>query len=363
MIRPVRRLRQAFFLLRKRPWPLVSGLLVLLIWLTDLQVPTELSLFVFNLLPIGLVSWYASARAAYLLSGLSALLWLFSDLFIDPWFSNRALLVINMGLKVSLFIGSAYLLSKLRQALIALARRNQELAEANEMKTLFLGMASHDLRSPLSGILLTADLLQEQLQDSPPDLEDARRNVARLSEAGIRLKRMLDNYLDYARIESGGFVARRRNVDLHEWLQRILEVEEPLAANRNIRIETRYQTQGPQWCFDPDLMELALINLLSNALKFTPAGTVVTVEFETTEDGCTLRVKDQGPGMGNFASQAFDKFRRRGAKILNGEKSTGLGLYIVRKAVEAHGGQARAFDLPEGGACLEIRIPKGNAED
>ena len=358
----MRSLRHALLMLRKRPWPLVATLLVLLIWLTDLKVSSELSLFVFNLLPIGIMCWYGSVRAAYMLSGLSAVLWLSSDLFIDPWFSNRVLLAINIGLKVSLFIGSAYLLSKLKQALVALARRNQELAEANEMKTLFLGMASHDLRSPLSGILLTADLLQEQLQDSPPDLEDARRNVARLSEAGIRLKRMLDNYLDYARIESGGFVARRRVVDLRDWLQRILEAEEPLAANRNIRIEARYQTQGPEWCFDPDLMELALINLLSNALKFTPPGTTVTVEFETTDDDCTLRVKDQGPGMGNFASQAFDKFRRRGAKICNGEKSTGLGLYIVRKAVEAHGGQARAFDLPEGGACLEVRIPRGEPD-
>lgn len=245
----------------------------------------------------------------------------------------------------------------LQQAVENLNNRNTELAELNELKNTFIGMAAHDLRNPLAAIRLVAQILLDQNAAGNTDPAFQSQLLTRIQEAGVRMGVMLDNYLDNSRIEAGGFQRELRNTNVETWSRQVIESVLPLAAAKDIRVESTTTVGDATRCFDPDLLELAVTNLMTNAIKFSRKGSVVHVEFAGEGDTLAVRVTDQGPGLPANAENLFEKFHTGPARPQSGERSTGLGLYIVLKIAEVHGGTAQARNVPGGGSCFEIRIP------
>lgn len=218
----------------------------------------------------------------------------------------------------------------------------------------FLGMVSHDLRNELSGIGLSVGLMLKHAGDD----ESGRRvfraatNVQRIN---LRMSRLLGDLLDVASIDVGRFTVVREDHDLSRTVNDVIESFGPLASAKGISLATKGLDQPLVGCVDHQRIHQVLGNLLTNALKYTPEGGRVTVCAERKRDKAWLVVMDTGSGIaGDRLGAIFDRFSR-GAPA--GHKGLGLGLYIARTIVEAHGGRIWAESEPGRGSTFSFTLP------
>jgi signal transduction histidine kinase len=242
-----------------------------------------------------------------------------------------------------------HLVEELRQANSALEAkvqaRTQELSEKNAalqamntLKNEFLGMAAHDLRSPIGNI----ESLVEVILDSDADMAHEERlelvsMIRNLSEGMITL---LDDLLDIAAIESGKIDLRLTPVSLSAYLKEIEGYHRLWGERKKIDLVIEVTAGLPPLLFDTERIRQVLNNLLSNAIKFSPMHTVVTLAVYPVANGVEISVTDQGAGIPpEEQSKLFGAFQRASTKPTAGEHSTGLGLSICKKIVELHGGR------------------------
>ena len=170
-------------------------------------------------------------------------------------------------------------------------------------------------------------------------LDESQREVVHISNrSGQRLLGMVNALLDVSKMEAGEFTIHRQTIEIAPLLARVIQIARPMEDDDSAQISARCEQKTVE--ADPDLLERILINLLGNALKFTPRTGQITLSAEPTPNKTYFAVADNGPGIApEFQSKIFDKFgqvenRQQGAKF-----STGLGLTFCKLAVEAHGGQ------------------------
>jgi signal transduction histidine kinase len=212
-----------------------------------------------------------------------------------------------------------------------------ELEELNRQKNEFVGIAAHDLRSPLAVIeMYSAFLLGEPAQRLPERERQFLQVIALQSRFMLNL---INDLLDVTRIESGNLDLRPESGDFREFVQRVAGLQAVLAERRGIEVFVAGDEAPCVAVFDPPRMEQVLNNLIGNAVKFSAGGTRVVVRVECTPGGVRTSVADQGPGIpAEELETIFKEFHRGTAKPVAGERSTGLGLAIARRIVEAHGG-------------------------
>ena len=241
------------------------------------------------------------------------------------------------------------LIEELRQANSALEAkvqaRTQELSEKNAalqamnaLKNEFLGMAAHDLRSPIGNI----ESLAEVILDSDADMarEEWRELVSMIHHLSQGMMALLDDLLDIAAIESGKIDLRLKPVSISAYLKEIEAYHRLLSERKKIHLVTKVATGLPPLLFDADRIQQVLNNLLSNAIKFSPMHTVVMLDVYPVAGGVEFSVTDQGQGIPpEEQSRLFGAFQRASTKPTAGESSTGLGLSICKKIVELHGGR------------------------
>jgi signal transduction histidine kinase len=206
-------------------------------------------------------------------------------------------------------------------------------------------MLSHDMKTPLASILGFAEMLGDRLGDAL----DLRRIVDRI-EANARIAHSLAvNFVDVARIESGSLELQLESTSLNDIVDHALRHQESMARAREISLEATLAGDLPRLPLDRRHIDRVVANLVSNAIKFSPAQGRVRVRT-TCENGLVvLAVRDQGPGIPlEERTHLFERFRRVGNPRIDG---SGLGLYIVKQIVEAHGGHVRV-DCPAGGGSL-----------
>jgi len=231
----------------------------------------------------------------------------------------------------------------------------EQLNKANLAKNRFLGMAAHDLRNPLAAIRGLAEFLSDGtvgvLSDDQRDLVD---NIQKASQAMLEL---VNDLLDVTAIESGELKIAPKPHDLAELIGKSVYLTNIEAAKKHTRavfapagaIEARV---------DSAKMKQVIDNLLSNAVKYSPPGSTIRVELEGSATGASFSVKDQGPGIPDGErSLLFKDFSRLSAQPTGGEKSTGLGLAICRKIVEAHHGSISVQNLAAGGCEFRVILP------
>jgi len=228
------------------------------------------------------------------------------------------------------------------------------LTETERLRSALLSSVSHDLRTPLVSIIGSATSLADAEKALKPD--DRAQLAETILEESERLNRYVQNLLDMTRLSYGALQPNREWADIRELAGRA--VKRVAKLTKGHRIALALPADLPAIHIDPGLIEQVLVNLLDNAIKYSPADTTITVEGERAGDQLTVRVIDEGQGIPADARQAvFDMFYR----VRAGDKQvagTGLGLSICRGIVEAHGGEIAACPGRDGrGTTIEFTLP------
>ena len=260
---------------------------------------------------------------------------------------RSALLLITLAVVVLGGIVAVTLLRRLRAA----RDEQRRLAEMNQAQEEFIGIVSHELRTPVSGLL---GFLQTTLDhwESMPDA-DRHRAVGRSLANARRLQALTSDVLDSSRIEAGDFPYTFDRIDLRD------EVAAAVAAAQDTRPDAPIDFTGPNepvWVrADADRVQQVLTNLLDNAIRHSPIDAPVVVRLRVDDGEAAIAVTDAGPGIEpDDAERVFQKFVRGRNAAAGG---TGLGLYIARRIVDAHGGRIWASGGAGTGATLTFTIP------
>ncbi|PYI84699.1 MAG: hypothetical protein DME26_12835, partial [Verrucomicrobia bacterium] len=235
-----------------------------------------------------------------------------------------------------------------------LVEANERLRELDQAKSNFISLVSHELRTPLTaikGFIVT-------LFHYDKEISEAKRRVylSVLNEETDRLTRLINELLDISRIESGGMQIQWRPVVLPDIVQRVFDT---LAVKANtVKLVKDFPPTFPSIVADPDKLEQVLVNLVGNALRYSPADGSVSVAGRRHEDGVILEVKDEGLGIA-FAEQEriFDKFYRLDNEINRKNPGTGLGLSICRALINLHGGKIWAESELHHGCRIMFTLP------
>ena len=235
---------------------------------------------------------------------------------------------------------------------IAFVRDISERRNLERMRQEVVAMLSHDVKNPLGAILGYTDELRDEIAEPSEDVQKMLNRITANARSAVALA---DNFVQAAKIESGEQELHVRSTSLDELVTQVLHTAEGLARVRDLRVIHRKLGSAPPVLLDPGLMERAIGNLVGNAIKFAPPGSAVEIETDVAGGSAVLRVRDRGPGIPPEArSKLFQRFRRGPSGRLDG---SGLGLFIVRSVVEAHGGRVGVDCPQDGGSVFEIAIP------
>lgn len=252
-------------------------------------------------------------------------------------------------------------LTQLNNELAALqremAKKNVELERLNQLKNQFLGIAAHDLRSPLGVIQMYSQFLEAEL--GPAVSEEHCQFIVTIRHTSEALLRLVDNLLDVSQIEAGKLELHRQPLDLRALVEQNLALNRVLAtkAQRQLALVTPESAPLPLDADGPKL-EQVLNNLIGNALKFSPPGTRVEVSLVREGDRAVVSVRDEGPGIpARELGKLFRFFQKTSVRSAGGERSSGLGLAIARKIVEGHGGTIQVETEPGRGSTFSFALP------
>jgi signal transduction histidine kinase len=237
-----------------------------------------------------------------------------------------------------------------------LTQKIEQLEHTNRIKNEFLGMAAHDLRNPISVISIYAAFLLENKSLSLPEKE--REMIVIIQRQSTFILRLLNDLLDVSVIESG-----RLNIDMTTnnyitFLKYNIRLNRVLAARKDIRLRLEAPATRLALGFDRQKMDQVLNNLISNAVKFSPPGSLVTIRARKDGPFVVTSIIDRGPGIPPEELETiFKEFHKGRAKPTAGEKSTGLGLAITRRIIEGHGGSISVESTPGKGASFTFTLP------
>jgi signal transduction histidine kinase len=238
-----------------------------------------------------------------------------------------------------------------------------QLRQLDSMKDNFLAVAAHDLKNPLHNIGFGAELLKEYAEQ----LEEAARNemltiIGTIESASATMQVIVDDYLDLQTMRAGQFVINRETVDLTAVIKDVLDQIRVRATGKALTLETHLSDDLPSVNGNPDRLAQVIGNLVSNAIKFSPPGAVVTVRaMPRTTGGLRIEVEDNGPGIpAEEMDLLFQEFARLSNRPTGGEKSSGVGLSIARRLVELHGGTIGAKSVRGQGSTFWIELPESS---
>ncbi|MBU6956905.1 two-component system sensor histidine kinase KdpD [Pseudomonas sp. CVAP len=224
--------------------------------------------------------------------------------------------------------------------------------ESERLRNSLLSAISHDLRTPLSVMVGLAEALK---LTKPPLTGDAAEIATAVGESALRMNTLVNNLLDMARLESGNVVLNRQWQPIEDVVGSALRAIQPILGGRSVQVAL--EEDLPPVRIDAVLIERILINLIENAIKYTPPGTPISLGASATPESIELWVADEGPGLPRGHEEAiFNKFMR--GKKESSIPGVGLGLAICRAIAQAHGGTMLGVTRPEGGARFTLRLPR-----
>jgi signal transduction histidine kinase len=233
-----------------------------------------------------------------------------------------------------------------------LMRRETEMAR---LKSDFVANVSHDLKTPLSVIRMFGETLDMGRVTDETRRQEYYRVITRESE---RLSRLIDNVLDFSRIESGRRTYARLPTAVEPLVRETLEAFEYPLAQQGFKVETRIAPDLPEVGLDADAVGQALANLLDNAIKYSGDTKAIAVEAVVADGQLALTVADQGIGIPAAEhARIFEKFYRVGRSETQGRRGSGVGLALVRHVAEAHGGRVTVESRPGEGSRFTLWLP------
>jgi len=229
---------------------------------------------------------------------------------------------------------------------------SSRLIALDEMKNTFLEAVSHELRTPLASILGLALTLERQGDDLPPDR--SREMLERLSVNARKLDRLLSDLLDLDRLSRGIVEPRRRPTDVGELVEQVVAGLE-LTGDRPVHVDVADPPVSAE--VDGAKVERIVENLVVNAARHTPDGLPIAVRARREDDGVLITVEDSGPGVPEHLKEAVFEPFRQGPQSRSHSPGVGIGLSLVARFAELHGGRAWAEDRPGGGAAFHVWLP------
>jgi len=237
-----------------------------------------------------------------------------------------------------------------------LAKANEELRRLNKVKSDFVSAVSHELRTPLTSIKGYASILATGKLG--PTTKDQQERLAKIDHHTNYLTALISDLLDIARIESGRVGMEFKEVDLGRVIEGVAELVALQVKEKEIALEIQVPARLTKIPADHRYLERVFINLLSNALKFTPAQGTIRVTATRVDDHLAVSVQDTGLGIApHDLPKIFDEFYRADNPVNRERKGTGLGLSLVKRIVEAHGGQIQVESTVGQGTTFTFTLP------
>lgn len=234
-----------------------------------------------------------------------------------------------------------------------LERAMSQLREGNEQETRIMGLVAHDLRNPLNSIIMASQLLESEEPDEVAKL------ARRIEREGRDMNDLIGRFLETAAIESGQLKAELEEVEVTGVARHVIERHEARAREKNLALELILPEVPVTTTTDPRFLREILDNLLSNAVKFSPPGRVVRLEVFLREGAPCVSVADEGPGFSpEDREKLFGRYAKLSARPTGGEKSTGLGLSIVRYMVDQLNADLRLESDEGRGATFTLELPR-----
>ncbi len=259
--------------------------------------------------------------------------------------------VVSVGITYAPLVGRGGALLNV----IAIVRDITRFREADVLKNTFISVVSHELKTPVAIIKGYAETLQRpEARRNPALLEEM---LGAITEEADRLAHLVDDLLDASRLQAGGLPLEDvAEVDLREIARQVLERQQPQTANHRLRLE--FPAEFPPVRGDARRLEQVLDNLVSNAIKYSPQGGEVVIAGETLPSEVLLSVRDQGVGIPlEEQTRIFERFYRVQGPDTRAVSGTGLGLYLTRAIVRAHGGRIWVESALGQGATFFVALP------
>jgi signal transduction histidine kinase len=249
----------------------------------------------------------------------------------------------------------------LMQANRRLSSQWLRLQRANGFKNEILGTVAHDLKNPLGVILGRTEMLTELIGAGSPK-ENVTSQVDHIRDATKRLTTMVDHLISDAMADAFDITIRREPVDIAALVTEVTDANMPSAVNKQQTINVSAPANFVTMC-DADRIREAIDNLVSNAIKYSPIGGKITVGVTHEGQNTVIRIADQGAGLSpEDLGRLFGRFQRLSAKPTAGESSTGLGLSIVKRIIDMHGGHVTAQSKGPGqGSTFTVTLPATDA--
>jgi signal transduction histidine kinase len=257
--------------------------------------------------------------------------------------------------RVATLARAKFLHDSLKRTELATRRAREAADEANRAKDVFMATVSHELRTPLNSILGWARLLSE----GAPDEATLLRGLATIQRNAQIQVQLIEDILDITRVISGKLHLEVGSLDLAHLARAAFDAVKPSADARQLQMELVVPDEPFRMRGDSDRLQQAVGNLLTNAVKFTPAGGSILVELSRSENALNLSVRDSGKGIAKqFLPHVFDRFRQEDDSATRRHSGLGLGLALVRHIVSAHGGAVSAVSEGEGrGSLFTLSLP------
>jgi len=237
-----------------------------------------------------------------------------------------------------------------------LHKKNQMLEETLAERNRYLGIATHDLRNPLSGIFSFASLLLEG--DFGELNEEQQEYIQIMRDSSEHMLELVSDILDLSKYQSGTLHLNLAEVDLIELVNRSVAMNAPYARKKGIDIQTDIEAESLQMTIDKLKITQVLDNLLSNAVKYSQQNTRITLRVYTQDSSVCTEVEDEGQGIpAEDLSDIFEPFFQSSVATTAGEKSTGLGLAISKRIAEGHGGTIEVESKKGKGSLFRFSMP------
>jgi signal transduction histidine kinase len=361
-MRPERQLllrTEGFFACRTPAFVMTVGLLLVsIIGTVDILTGPYLSPSLFYLLPVALVSWRLGRGMGGVIAIGASIMWFAAEVTSDVFPAHSLAPYWNVAVRFGVLFVVAALLATLKQNL----QRQRDLADhethaaeelraMNEMKDTLLHAISHDLKGPITAIMGSAQTLArgEQLELT------AEQRVALVNGiwvSGNKLNRIVSDLLDLERLDNGVVEPDCAPADITALARRLVEQADFLDEH-----PVRVMGESAVLSVDSGKIERILENLLVNAAKHTPVGTPVLVTVQPQKGGVTLSVEDEGPGIPEELKATIFQPFRQGTEARTRGTGAGIGLSLVKKFAELHGGTARVEDRAGGGTAFRVFLP------
>jgi two-component system phosphate regulon sensor histidine kinase PhoR len=231
----------------------------------------------------------------------------------------------------------------------------QKLAE--EMRDSFVDTATHELRTPLANIKAYAETLA--LADMI-DVEQQKQFLNTINAEATRLARFVDDLLSVSSMEVGSLSLNKLVTDMHRLLKEVIAKVKPQIEEKRLTFEVSFAEKLPEPRIDKDKIATVLVNLLGNAVKYTPPGGRVAFRVHATDQNLEIDVEDTGVGIAeDELPKVFDKFFRSDDPRVQEQKGTGLGLALVQEVIRLHGGRVSVESEIDEGSTFQVVLPLG----